>query len=126
MRKYLFAFVVAAVSFCAGSAEAQSGGFDGEWQGQGPPVNGWCFSPITMNLVVDHAAIRGTVEGNGSGGVTWKVHGSVAADGSFRGEALGFPFSGQFTGDRFIADIHTQCGVFRHVIGGRRPGPAHW
>jgi len=106
-----------AVLMMTGSVVAAAGSFDGEWSGGSPAGHsGTTHSCVPTNATVKVA--NGKMSGTYSfGKYSYKVGGTVAADGTVKGTWGGNPMTGKFEGDHFSGTYNSgQCGVARKIF----------
>jgi len=119
MRRLLVsATIVTVVLSCVSANFAVSAGsYDGKWSGQGAE-KGDC-GVLTVTLVISDSRITGTVSGkHGSPQID---SGAVNPDGRakvYYAPKQGFQGTINFTGDKFVGQFATFCGV-REVNGTR-------
>jgi hypothetical protein len=106
----------AAVLMMTVSAVQAAGSFDGEWSGGSPAGNsGSSHVCVPTNATVKVAA--GKLSGDYSfGKYTYKISGTIAADGTVKGKWGGNQMTGKFEGDHFSGTYNSgQCGVDRKI-----------
>lgn len=106
-----------AVLMMSMSAAGAAGSFDGEWSGGSPAgQSGTSHVCVPTNATVKVA--NGKLSGDYSfGKYTYKVSGSIAADGTVKGRWGGNPMTGKFEGNHFSGTYNSgQCGVDRKIF----------
>ena len=99
------------------SAAAAAGPFDGEWSG-GSPAGHSGSSHVCVPTNATAKVVNGKLSGDYSfGKYTYKISGSIAADGTVKGRWGGNAMTGKFEGDHFSGTYNSgQCGVARKIF----------